>query len=204
MNCVFKPLLRKCVLVFFDDILVYSPSLSLHWHDLEAVFQLMQHHLFAKPSKCAFATSRVEYLGHFISAQEAFEALKKALVIAPVLGVPDFSKIFILETDASNEGIGAVLTFVSRTLGPKWQKLSVYEKELLAIVFAVQKWEQYLIGQKFVIHTDQKSLKWLLQQKISTPFQKFWCSKLMGFDYEIFYKSGKENLVADALSCVWH
>ncbi|XP_048503129.1 uncharacterized protein LOC125498867 [Beta vulgaris subsp. vulgaris] len=69
MNHVFKPLLRKCVLVFFDDILVYSSSMDLHWKHLEAVFQLMtHHHLFAKPSKCAFAVPKVEYLGHFISA----------------------------------------------------------------------------------------------------------------------------------------
>lgn len=106
-------------------------------------------------------------------------------------------------------GIGAVLmqdqhplAFISTTLGPKWQKLYVYEKELLAIVFAVQKWEQYLIGRTFFINNDQKSLKWLLQQKISTPFQQFWLSKLMVFDYEIHYKFGKENLVADALSRV--
>lgn len=94
------------------------------------------------------------------------------------------------------------LVFISRSLGPKWQKLSVYEKELLAIVFAVQKWEQYLTGNPFIIKTDQKSLKWLLQQKISTPFQQFWLSKLLGFDYEIQYKQGKENMTADALSRV--
>ncbi|XP_056696470.1 transposon Tf2-1 polyprotein isoform X1 [Spinacia oleracea] len=97
---------------------------------------------------------------------------------------------------------GHPLAFISRALGPKWQKLSVYEKELLAIVFVVQKWEQYLMGNHFLIKTDQKSLKWLLQQKISTPFQQFWLSKLMGFDYEIQYKSGRENLAADALSRV--
>lgn len=78
----------------------------------------------------------------------------------------------------------------------------MYEKELLAIVFAVQKWEQYLIGAHFIIKTDQKSLKWLLEQKISTPFQQFWLSKLLGFDYEIQYNKGTNNIVADALSRV--
>lgn len=124
-----------------------------------------------------------------------------------MLVVPNFSKTFIIETDAFKNGIGVVLmqdhhplAFISRSLGSKWQKLSVYEKLLLAIVFAVQKWEQYLVGSHFIIKTDQKSLKWLLQQKISTPFQQFWLSKLMGFDYEIQYRSGKENLPADALS----
>lgn len=58
------------------------------------------------------------------------------------------------------------------------------------------------MGSHFIVRTDQKSLKWLLQQKISTPFQQVWLSKLMGFDYEIQYKAGKENNVADALSRV--
>ena len=59
------------------------------------------------------------------------------------------------------------------------------------------------MGTHFLIRTDQKSLKWLLEQKISTPFQQFWLSKLMGFDYDIQYKSGKENQAADALSRVF-
>lgn len=142
-------------------------------------------------------------------AHKAFETLKTALSTAPVLALPNFDKIFVMETDASKTGIEAVLmqdhhplAFISKSLGPKWQKLSVYEKELLAIVCAVQKWEQYLMGSHFIIKTDQKSLKWLLQQRISTPFQQFWLSKLMGFDYEIQYKGGCENLAADALSRV--
>lgn len=274
MYSVLKPLLRKCVLVFFDDILVYSKTRDAHWSHLAQVFDLMRENLmFAKATKCSFAMDKVEYLGHYISAKgvetdphkvsavdhwptpttvkelrsflglagyyrkfvkhysliskpltdllkkgafewseaahKSFVTLKQALVTAPVLGVPDFDKEFVVETDASKNGIGAVLmqanhplAFISRALGPRWQKLSVYEKELLAIVFAVQKWEQYLMGTHFVIKIDQKSLKWLLQQKVSTPFQQFWLSKLMGFDYEIQYKSGKENIAADALSRV--
>ena len=129
--------------------------------------------------------------------QEAFTSVKSALISAPVLALPDFQKVFVVETDASKSGIGAVLmqeqhplAYLSKSLGPRWQKLSVYEKELLAIVCAVQNWKQYLCGNHFIIKTDQKSLKWLLQQRISTPFQYFWLSKLMGFDYEIQYKGG--------------
>ena len=82
----------------------------------------------------------------------AFRALKTALISAPVLFLPDFNLQFEVETDASSHGIRAVLqqkghpiAFISRKLGPKWQRLSIYEKELLAIVFAVQRWSQYLI-----------------------------------------------------------
>ena len=114
-------------------------------------------------------------------AEAAFIKLKQALISTPVLAFPDFSKPFVMETDALATGIGAMLmqvghplAFISRALGPKWQQLSVHEKELLAMVHAVQKWEQYLSGQPFVILTDQKSFKWLLEHKVSTPFQQFW------------------------------
>lgn len=68
MNYVFKPLLRKSVLVFFDDILIYSKDMYTHLVHLQAVFEIMQHHkLYVKGSKCAFGVLEVEYLGHFIS-----------------------------------------------------------------------------------------------------------------------------------------
>ncbi|GMI86209.1 hypothetical protein HRI_002290200 [Hibiscus trionum] len=70
MNAIFEPYLRKFVLVFFDDILIYSKDLSTHSHHLELVFQLLRtHKLFAKRSKCFFGQEQIEYLGHIISAQ---------------------------------------------------------------------------------------------------------------------------------------
>lgn len=181
-------------LLFFDDILVYSATLQDHWKHLELVFQIMRkNQMFLKATKCDFAQAKVEYLGHFISAQgietdsrkievvskwpvpqslkelrsflglagyyrkfipdyaiicrplhdllkkdgflwnsaaqNAFVQLKEALVKATILAVPDFGKQFVVETDASSHGIGAVL---------------------------------------------------MQEQKISTPFQQFWLSKLMG------------------------
>lgn len=78
--------------------------------------------------------------------------------------------------------------------------MSIYERELLAIVYAIQKWSTYLAHGHFIIKTDQKSIKYLLEQRLNTPFQQVWMSKLMGFDFEIHYKEGLENRAADALS----
>ena len=95
---------------------------------------------------------------------------------------------------------GHPLAYISKALSLRHQGLSVYEKELLAIVFAVKKWHHYLHGRHFVIRTDHHSLKYLLQQRITFPGQHTWLTKLMGYDYEINYKRGRENVVADALS----
>lgn len=126
-----------------------------------------------------------------------------------MLALPDFAKDFTVETDASGVGIGAILmqeghpiAYISKALSPKYQGLSVYEKELLAILLAVKKWYHYLQCQRFIILTDHQSLKYLLEQKLTTPTQQAWMAKLMHFDYEIRYKKGVENSAADALSRV--
>jgi hypothetical protein len=125
----------------------------------------------------------------------------------PRLAMPNFAEVFVIESDASGDGIGAVLTqqgrpiaFMSRALGLSKRAWSTYAREMLAIVVVVQLWRPYLLGRKFVIQTDQRSLKYLLEQRITTPEQQKWVSKLLGYDYEIVYKPGKENSAADALS----
>ncbi|CAJ2678818.1 unnamed protein product [Trifolium pratense] len=272
MNQVFQPFLRKFVIIFFDDLLIYSQSIEDHLVHLRLIFHTIRaNHLFLNRSKCSFALPKVEYLGHFITkegvstdpakiqavsswpipqnvkqlrgflglagyyrrfvqdfgklakpltdllkkegfvwtdnATQAFMQLKQALITAPVLSLPNFSKQFVVETDASGKGIGAVLmqeqhpvAYISKSLGPKQQAMSVYERELLAIVYAVQKWGSYLSHAPFVIRTDQKSIKHMLDQKLNTPFQQVWVAKLLGFDFEIHYKEGSSNLAVDALS----
>ncbi|KAI5334926.1 hypothetical protein L3X38_025059 [Prunus dulcis] len=142
-----------------------------------------------------------------LQAEESFERLKEAMTKAPVLALPDFNKLFIVECDASGSGIGGVLmqekrpvAFFSHALQGKTLFLSTYEKEMMALVFAVQKWRPYLLGRKFVVRTDQRSLRHLWEQKITTTAQEKWLVKFMGYDFTIEYKKGKENLVADALS----
>lgn len=126
------------------------------------------------------------------SATSAFKSLQTALSSPPVLSLPDFTKPFLIETDASGKGIGAVLmqdkhliAYISKSLGPKQQVLFIYERELLVIVYAVQKWSTYLGHAPFVIKNDQKSIKFILDQRLHTPFQQVWVSKLMGFEFEI-------------------
>lgn len=241
MNSIFAPMLRKGVLVFVDDIMVYSSSLQEHVYHLQQVFELLQQHqLFVKASKCSFAQQQLEYLGHIIGVtgvatdpakiqavtdwpvpktlkqlrgflgltgynrkfiqhygllakpltnllkkgvsynwtsveQEAFDCLKHALTHAPVLKLPDFQKEFVIETDASGKGIGAVLmqdghplAYISKALGSKSQSLSTYEKECLAILLAIRKWRQYLQHNVFTIQTDHKSLIHLGEQQFLT------------------------------------
>ncbi|XP_058742330.1 uncharacterized protein LOC131614797 [Vicia villosa] len=276
MNDLLRPYLRKFVLVFFDDILIYSSNFNDHLIHLQVIFDLLESHAFVvKLPKCVFAMQQVHYLGHVISvggvapdpekvqamldwptprshsslrgflgltgfyrrfvknyatlaapltdllsftkfawsteAAAAFTELKQKMTDMPVLALPDFSKQFIIETDASGVGIGAVLSqeshpiaFFSKKMCPRMQASSVYVREMFAVTEAVKKWRQYLIGQKFHIYTDQKSLRNLLLQRIQTPEQQKWAAKLQGFNFEIFYKPGKSNLVADALSRKFH
>lgn len=142
-------------------------------------------------------------------AQAAFDSLKLAMTRVPVLSLPDFSAPFIIETNASGTGMGAVLSqhqhpiaFFSKQFCPKLLHSSTYIRELHAITTAVKRWRQYLLGHPFTILTDHKSLKDLMSQSVQTPEQHVYLSKLLGYDYTIQYKSGKSNVVADALSRV--
>jgi hypothetical protein len=219
MNHVFRPFLRHFVLVFFDDILIYSKTWKDHLTHVDQVLSLLaQHHLFLKQSKCAFGASEVEYLGHLVgkdgvrvdpkkieamqdwphpktlkslrgflgltgyyrkfvknygkiaapltallkknsftwtpATAQAFQTLKMAMCTTLVLALPDFTKTFVLECDASGKGIGTVLmqagrplAFTSKQLSEKNLGKPIYEKEMLAILHVVELWRPYLLGQ---------------------------------------------------------
>lgn len=118
--------------------------------------------------------------------------LKQALISAPVLAFSNFNKTFVIATDACDVGIGTVLmqdghplTYVSKALGPRNSSLSVYEKEFLAILLAIEHWRHYLLFADFIIQTDQRSLTNLSDQRLHTAWQQKALTKLMGLQYMI-------------------
>ena len=126
---------------------------------------------------------------------------------APLLSFPDFSITFEIECDASGFGIGAVLMQDRRPIAYFSEKLNgaalnypTYDKELYALVRALETWQHYLWPKEFVIHTDHESLKHLKSQHKLNKRHARWVEFIETFPYVIRYKQGKENVVADALS----
>lgn len=142
-------------------------------------------------------------------AKKAFDDLKNALVSREVILVyPDFNKDFELTTDASNYAIGAVLSqddkpisFISRTLNKTEERYAANEKEMLAIIWALTSLRNYLYGsKKVIIFTDHQPLTYTLSNNDSNSKMKRWKCMLEEYNYELRYKPGKTNVVADALS----
>lgn len=230
MNHLLKSYLRKIVLVFFDDILIYSFTWEKHLQHVDLLLQLLRKHkLFVKLSKCSFGMEEVEYLGHIVGcegvrvdpkniqamhdwpqpktlkslrgflcltdyyrkfvwnyghiarplthllkkklflwndeAQQEFIALKHTMCSTLLLALPDFTKSFVIECDASGMGIGAILmqegqplAFTSQQLSGTNLGQSTYEKEMMAILHVVD--TSYLLGRCFQICIDDQSLKY--------------------------------------------
>ena len=280
MNDVFRKHLDDFVIVYIDDILIFSKDEAEHLEHLEKVFELLREHkLYGKPSKCEFATPSCTFLGHVISRdgicpeiskveaiqewpqpksltetrsflgitgyyrkfvknyaeislpltsllrketdwksnfwgedqEKAFQALKVALTSQPIVRPPNFDAPFVVKTDASNFAIGAVLTqmhegkevviaYESRKLKSPEVKYLVHERELLAIVHALKIWRHYLLGTRFTVETDNNPTKEILKQAHLSNRQANWLRLLAEYDFEIVYKAGRLNNVADALS----
>ena len=149
------------------------------------------------------------------ACQEGFDQLKKALTEAPILAYPDYSKPFILETDASLKGLGAVLSqkgddneirvvaYASRSLRPSEKSMRDYSSakiELMALKWSVcDNVKDYLLGSKFTVFTDNNPLCYIKSSKLGAA-QIRWLSELALYDFDIVYRTGKSNQVADALS----
>ena len=142
--------------------------------------------------------------------KKSFGELKEALSKAPILCHPNFDMPFIIETDASDKGLGAVLLqrynnkthiiqYISRTLQPCERKWHIREKEALGILWACETFRYYIANDHFIVETDHESLKWLM--KLEKPARLVrWAIKLSEYNFTIVPKAGKLNVTADALS----
>lgn len=291
MERIFGDQQCQSLLLYLDDIVVFSTSIAQHLERLGLVLDRLEREgLKARLDKCAFLQREVRYLGHVISSkgvatdpskieavaqwprpssvtelrsflgfssyyrrfvaefakvaaplhklvgefagvkgkqtgrnfeeawsercQVSFEELKEKLTTAPVLAYADFSKPFILEVDASYQGLGAVLSqeyegkvrpvaYASRSLRPTERNMSNYSSmklEFVALKWAMtEKFREYLLGSKVVVFTDNNPLSHLASAKLGATEQR-WASQLAAFDFDIKYRSGKSNRNADALS----
>ncbi|GBN15820.1 Retrovirus-related Pol polyprotein from transposon 297 [Araneus ventricosus] len=152
-----------------------------------------------------------EHLNNLHECEKSFNSLKEALTSAPILTYPRIDKDFILDTDASNEGIGGVLSqnigneerviaYFSKSVGKPERNYCVTRKELLAIVKSIEHFHHYLYGRKFLLRTDHDSLRWLLNFKEPEGQIARWIQRLQEYDFEIQHRKGTSHENADALS----
>ena len=284
VNDIFSDLLDICVLVYIDDILIYSDSPTEHRdHVREVLRRLRKHNLYAKAEKCEWHCDTVEYLGYILSptgltmsedkikiiqdwpeprrvkdvqsflgfanfyrrfiynysdivvpltrltrkgapwnftpeCRSAFEALKKAFTSAPILSFWTPDAQLILETDASDYALAAILSIISpddqeihpiafhsRTFSAPELNYDVHDKELLAIFEAFKIWRHYLEGPTHPIDvvTDHKNLEYFATTKILTRRQVRWSEYLSQFNMVIRFRPGKLGTKPDALTRRW-
>ena len=145
------------------------------------------------------------------ACEQAFQRLKHLLCSACILAFPDFSQAFILQTDASEYGVGAVLSqldelgnekviaYASKALSPREQKYSTTEKEAFAVVFGTAHFRVYLLGSHFKLITDHSALRWLHTMEAKGRLAR-WIMDLQEFDFSVTHRAGRIHNNADALS----
>ncbi|GBG58981.1 hypothetical protein CBR_g24330 [Chara braunii] len=277
MDKVLREQIGRFVVVYLDDILIFSKSMEEHLKHLEEVLAILKKtQLHLNLEKSEFGKDSVIYLGHRLSAAglepeatkievirdwpqppnirelrsflglasyywkfvprfsiiarplsrltsknvpyswdaactEAFQALKEALVSYPVLRIADPKLTFVVTTDASQYGIGAVLQkddgnglrpleYYSKRMPNVKVATSTYMRELYALRMALDHWEHYILGRHFKVFSDHETLKWIKQQTTMSPTLLRWFHEIDIFDFELRHKKGCYNRVADALS----
>nr|GEZ68646.1 putative reverse transcriptase domain-containing protein [Tanacetum cinerariifolium] len=223
MNQVCKPFWDKFIIVFIDDILIYSRNKVEHEGHLKQILELLKkEELYAKFSKCEFwqskdfskiarpmamLTQKSVKFKWGEKAEAAFQLLKQKLCSAPILALPEGSENFMVYCDASHKGLGVVLMQREKVIAYASRQLKIHEKnymthdlELEAVVFALKMWRHYLYDTRCVVFTDHKSLQHILDQKELNMRQHRWLELLSDYDYEIRYHPRNGNVVADALS----
>ncbi|GJY95224.1 putative reverse transcriptase domain-containing protein [Tanacetum coccineum] len=201
MNRVCKPYLDKFVIVFIDDILVYSKDEEEHEKYLKITLELLKkERLYAKFSKCDFWLDSVQFLGHVIDRSGVhvdpvkIEAIKSWAAPTTPMEVRQFLGL------AGYYRREKVIAYVSRQLKVHEENYTTHDLELRAVVFALRLWRHYLYGTKCVVFTNHKSLQYILNQKELNLRQRRWIELLSDYDCKIRYHPGKANVVDDALS----
>ena len=269
MDHVLGEIKGQYVMVYLDDVIIYSRTFEEHLKHIKEVFKRIQKaNLRLKAEKCNFGATELQFLGHLVGKdgiqpdpekvekvvnypiptnirtlrgalglasyyrrfmkdfsrtaeplykllkkdqpyvwtdqqQKAFDTLKEKLSTAPVVRYPDNSKPFLLYTDASTTGLGAVLAqaegkdeyvvaYASRTLSPAERNYGITELECLAVIWGVKYFRQYLYGTSFTIITDHSALKWLLNSSTESGNRRLerWKITLSEYEFTVQYRKG--------------
>ncbi|GKB70544.1 putative reverse transcriptase domain-containing protein [Tanacetum coccineum] len=225
MNWVCKPYLDKFVIVFIDDIPIYSKSKQENEEHLKLILELLKkEELYAKFSKCLTGYNQrfIEGFSKIAKSitklsqkkvkfdwgnkeEAAFQLLQEKLCSAPILALPEGAENFIVYCDASHKGLGVVLMQNDKVIAYASRQLKIHEKnytthdlELGAVVFALKIWRHYLYGTKCTVFTDHKSLQHILDKKELNMRQRRWLELLSDYDCEIrYHPGGVENCLQD-------
>ncbi|GKA53386.1 reverse transcriptase domain-containing protein [Tanacetum coccineum] len=224
MVAIFHDMIKKTMEVFMDDFSVFGDSFSSCLSHLDMMLKrnkefLRSRRLLSEIHPRLFQNSPtydhlLEKETPFIFSKECmeyFEILKTKLTEAPILVAPDWDLPFEIMCDASDFAMGAVLGqrkdkyfwpihYASKTLSDAQTHYTTTEKELLAVVYAFEKFRSYLVLSKTIVYTDHSALKYLFAKQDAKPRLLRWILLLQEFDIEIRDKKGAENLAADHLS----
>ncbi|GJP58288.1 hypothetical protein CLOP_g22994 [Closterium sp. NIES-67] len=225
MNHILRPVLDECVVVYLDDILT-------HANRVEVVDRLKA------PSDCSTLRAQLGFLNYYRKfipnfsktarplnlllredttwswgreQEEAWRALKEAVKTAPMLKLPDPEELFLLYTDWSSSGMGAVLcqkekgaerlvAYASQSCSPAESNYSSYEGEGLAAVWAVELFRPYVKGRRFTLVTDHQPLLWLMWNQTLKGRNARWAMRLQEFNFEVKHRPGKTLQHVDGLS----